>query len=335
MPYDLYHDAAHGVLKTLIEQFPSVAPLLKTASFEDNSDEIPGSAFAWPDRRMYPVHTPEHAILSHMYLSKEASAPERVRLAVKEALLAYGVSEDAITPVTVKVAEDPDDFLFEDHTYPVRGAVEVKYAEQRLLEQARNMALPQRVETFHKLAQAAKRHSVNLTPASQAWGMAGLSNREKVAEALTARGTLAKTASEKQGYTDIAAALRDDPKALREFNSQVKLAKLLIGMDARAGLSALYDSKIPDPFHTVFNTAVKLGAQMIDLGGATFDLMSLASLPSTFYSDALGPEIVGQIAPGGQVNPDQLAMILPTLPADMKQSLIVSLSSAGVKPSPV
>jgi hypothetical protein len=115
----------------------------------------------------------------------------------------------------------------------------------------------------------------------------------------------------------------------------VKLAQVLLGADRHSGLDKTWDDKIPDPFHTVFNTAVKTGAQLVDLGSGVFDLQALSALPSTFYADALGPEIVGQIAPGGQMDPDQLSAILPTLPADMKASLIHSLASAGLKPMAV
>ena len=108
---------------------------------------------------------------------------------------------------------------------------------------------------------------------------------------------------------------------------------MILKADEAAGLARHYDRKIPDPICTVFNTAVKLSAQMVNLGNDAYDLGSLAALPASFYSDALGPEVLSEIAPGGSVGPDRLAAVLPTLPADMLRGLQQGLASAGVAPT--
>lgn len=204
-------------------------------------------------------------------------------------------------------------------------------AEQRLLEQADRLNLPARVAAFHKLAQAADTHGVTLQPAAQAWGMAALSDPGKVLDGLAARAYLAKTATAKEAYGAAAQALRREPTALRDFPARVKLASLLMKLDVETGMEPFYGRKIPDPLHTVFNEPVKHGAQMIDVGGSAYDIMDLVALPADFYAQALGPEVVGEIAPGGQVDPAKLGAVLPTLPADLMRVLGTSLRSAGVK----
>lgn len=336
MTHDIYHDAAHARLQHLVQMHPGVEPLLKEAEFEDDPSGLPTTAFAMGVQRRLPIHTREHAVVSHLYASADPGVPEHAREKIAEALEAYGVSKEALQPVEVKVAESDDDYVFpENKTYPVRNAAEVKTAEQRLLDQADRLPLPPRVAAFHKLAQAAERHGVTLQPAAQAWGMAALANPGAVLDGLAARAHLAKTAEAKGAYGEAAAALRQQPLALRSFDARVKLASLLMKLDKAAGLDPLYGRKLPDPLHTVFNTPMKVGAQMIDIGGAAYDLMDLLALPTSFFAQTLGPEVVGEIAPGGQLDPSKLAAVLPTLPADLMRVLGESLRSAGVKSSAV
>lgn len=332
MILDIYHDAAHAHLRHLVARHPGVEPILKTAEFEDDPSDLPGTAFAWPTQRRYPIHTAAHAVVSHLYVGANPQAPAFVRGKVAEALEAYGVPQEALVRVTEKVAESDEDFLFpESHTYPVRGPREVKMAEARLLEQADRLALPARVAAFHKLAQAAERHGVTLQPAAQAWGMSALANPGVVLDGLAARAHLAKTAEVRDAYERAATALRQEPTALRSFDARVKLASLLLKLDKTAGVDAHYGRKIPDPLHTVFNTPMKVSAQMIDIGGGAYDLQDLVAFPPDFYADSLGPEVVREIAPGGQMDAAKLAAVLPTLPMELKRVLGETLRSAGVR----
>lgn len=331
MPYDLYHDPAHGRLKALLGQYPGVAEQLKTASFEDNLDGERDSVFAWPSERRYPVHSREHALVSYLYTRGDPSVPAGVKLAVAEALEAYGVSKEALAPAPP--AEDkPEDLLFpEQGTYPVRDAGEVKQAEERLLAQLGRLPLEARVPVFAKLANAAGRHGVTLQPASQAWGMAALTDPATLLDNLAARAHLAKTAEAKDGYLDLAEAVRTRPADLRRPEIRSKLASAIWRLDQQAGITQ--DRRIPDPLHAVYNHAIKVGARMVVLGPDSYDLGALTALPGTFYSDALGPEFAGEIAPGGQVDPEALSTILPTLPMDLKHSLAIALKGAGVLPT--
>ena len=336
MILDIYHDTAHAHLRYLVTRRPGVEPLIKEAEFEDDPSGLPDTAFAWGTQRRYPIHTPEHAIVSSLYADANPQAPAHVRAKIAEALRAYDVPQTALAVAAEKVAESDDDYIFNaPRSYPVRNQREVKLAEQRLLDQADRLTLPAKAAAFHKLAQAAERHGVELQPAAQAWGMAALSDPGKVLDGLAARAYLAKTGEAKTTYQEMAAALRRQPIALRSFEARVKTASLLMKVDAAAGLEGAYGKRIPDPLHTVFNEPMKLGSQMIPIGGTAYDVMDLIGLPAEFYAQALGPEVVGEIAPGGQVDPARLGAVLPTLPEDMKRVLGESLRSAGVKSSSV
>lgn len=329
--FDLYSDTAHATIRRLVQERPGAAGLLKEAQFEDSRDEIPPAAFAWPERRLFPVHTPGHAIVSHLY-AEDQGAPPPVRAKIAEALAAYAVPLAELAPVQAKVAA-PEECLFDDGSYPVRTAEEVAYAQARLLPQAERLPLEDRVAAFHKLACVAERFGVELDPLAQAWGMSAFSNVARVQEGLTGRYHLAKTAEHKRVYVALSEALAEDPRQLRDYAARVKLASVILKTDAAAGITGAYGKKILDPLRTVFNTPVKTGAQLVSLGDDAYDVTSLAALPQTFYADALGPEVLSEIAPGGQLDPDQLGAVLPTLPADMLRQFKQALASAGVAPT--
>lgn len=336
MLIDLYHDTAHGFLRSLLLPRPDLQGMLKGAEFEDHVEEIPETAFAAPFDRRFPVHTPQHAVVSRLYADAQ-TVPDTVRAKIAEALDAYGVPEELfVAPEEKTASETDDDYLLpEERTYPVRNEPEIKMAEERLLSQATRLPIERRADLFNKLAMAAARHQVTLKPASQAWGATALTNREKLAEALGQRCRFVKSAEARAAYLALAQAAEDNPRALHEHEARVKLASTLLRLDHEEGLVPEYGRRVLDPLQTVFNYPVKLGAHLVSLGRESYDLAALAALPASFYGDALGPEIIGEIAPAGTVNPDALATILPTLPADMLSNLGSALRSAGVAPTGV
>lgn len=163
--------------------------------------------------------------------------------------------------------------------------------------------------------------------------MAAHCDPQHLLEAVEARAALCKTAEVKTAYREIANGIYDDPTALRQYAVRTKLAQTLFDLDTKAGLDAAYERVIPDPLCSVFNRPTKLGEQLIHLGSNTYDFTRLLGLPATFYGDALGPEVVSEIAPGGVLDPEKLQAILPTLPADMMGNLEQGLRSAGVSPT--
>lgn len=339
---DLYNDPGHATLQMLFHRHPGAYDLVKHASFEDRRDQIPPSAFAWPERSSFPVHTPEHAVVSYLYAkhgsqqTKIATEGRRVPLVpkevvaeIEEALDAYGISADYLEPVEEKVAAlDPDECIFpEERLYPVRDAEEIKVAEERLLEQYRRMKPETRANAFAKLAEAAERHGVSLQPKSLQWAGQTVTDRAELAETLSKRAHMAKVAEHKDAYNRMAQAVMQDRMGLRDQVTRVKLASAIGDLDRMSGL----ERKVVDPVAAVFNTSMKVAAHMLDLGGQLVDTTKLASLPPSFFSDALGPDIVSEISSGGRVDAQKVAEVVNTLPADMKQDLARHLKAAGVQ----
>ena len=85
--FDQFHDPGYGRLKHLLDAHPGAAELLKEASIEDTEPDLPAGAYAWPERRLFPIHSREHAALSHLYAkTSEAEIPEHARAKIADAL---------------------------------------------------------------------------------------------------------------------------------------------------------------------------------------------------------------------------------------------------------
>lgn len=335
MTTDFYNDPGHATLRHLLQRSPGAAAMLKTAELDDFATGLPDTAFAWQAKRLFPVHTPEHAAVSYLY-AKEASEhlPKEVFQFIKEALDVYGIAEASLEAQQTKTASyAPDECLFpESRTYPVRTPGEVKTAEARLIEQLPKLRPETRVEVFTRLAKAAEFHAVKLDPTS--YKLAGLTytDRRRLVDDLMVRAQATKVAAVRARFNELASAVKEDRTGLRSKVARVQLAEAIGTLDEEGNLLRHYDRLFSDPVATVFNTTKVASADDIDLGGGRMvPAMALAGLPPTFFSDLFGKDIVAEIAPGGQVDPHALATVVSTFPADMKMQLAQALQSAGIQ----
>jgi len=338
---DLYSDPGHALFRQLVERAPGALAHLKTASFEPSGDGIPLTAFAWATERRYPVHTPEHAVVSYLY-AKHADAvktaavgrglPAGVLGDIKQALEMYGIAEADLAFMETKVAAiSEEDCLFPDKKlYPVRDAGEVKLAEQALQSEYKKLTPLSRHRAFTKLSAAAMRHQVELHPASHRWAGETATNTADLADQLAARSVLAKTAEHAEAYRVLSDAVLADKAWLKNDDNRKKLAAHIDELDGQAKLRTEYDRRILDPVATVYNTNIKLAADDMDLGCGRVGRQHLMRLPPSFYGDALGDDVLPEIAPGGRLDPESLHAVLSTLPATNKLSFVQSLRSAGV-----
>ncbi len=318
---DQYSDPSFGYLVRQVNRMPGLEAFVKSASIEAGDTEaLPDSAFAWPDQRKFPIHTAEQAALSYAY-SKLASVPVEVDNAIKNALEVYDVPLSVFAETAVKVAalQDSDYLLPDLKLFPVTSADQVKYAEQRVLAQLTKLDLPRRATVCGNLVKKADHFGVQLHP--EVLKLAGfvVSSTKTVQDWLSARASILPIEQhlQKRAYETLAEGLNGQPAESRDRPGLLKLAATIAELDAQTGLDRHYDRKLPDPLQTVFNTE-KLAADMVDLNGTMVPLKKLASLPATFWEDLGGSELSDEICPGGKMDIAKLAMIVDTLPLDLK-----------------
>jgi hypothetical protein len=327
---DQYSDPSFGFLVRQVKAMPAIEPFVKNASIEaGDTDNLPDTAFAWPSQRKYPIHTPEQATLSYAYSKLASAIPAEVETNLKTALEVYGVSLDIFnTATTEKVAALEDDayLLPEMKLFPVTDAASVKYAEQRVLSQITKLSLENRATVCGNLVKKADHFKVNLHP--EVLKLAGfvVSSTAQVRDWLSARAEALPVEKHlyKAAYEALAEGLKGLPAESRDRPGLLKLASAIAELDEQAGLDKHYDRKLPDPLQTVFNTR-KVASEMVDLNGTMVPLSKLAALPATFWEDLGGRELSDELCPGGKMDNSKLAMIVDTLPLDLKVILRAQL----------
>ena len=81
----------------------------------------------------------------------------------------------------------------------------------------------------------------------------------------------------------------------------------------------------------VFNTEKVAEDNGVDMGDISVSAGQLEALPSTFFSDALGSDILPEISDeDGNIDGARALTVIQTLPADMKRNFRTALKSAGM-----
>lgn len=316
---DQFHDPSLRKLWSLVKDRPAVQSLIKTAAIEDGSevDALPNSAFADQDNRLYPIHTPEHAVMSSLYMEKQASVRDEVKHAVKVALDLYDITVPA--PPQVKVASEPSYYLLEDERmYPCDTPEQVKIASDYLYQHHKSMPLETRTEFATSLVKRANDLGVTVDTFIHQNAGNTLTEREKLAEWLEARAYATEDQTVRKGFNKIAGVVKSMPREIEDRGFQVKLASTISKLDTQAGYVKEYGRRLPDPIATVFNTT-KLAYESVTLVGKKIPLQQLVELGPDFFSDLLGADVLPEITSGGELDPALLKAVLPTLPVDLKK----------------
>lgn len=317
---DQYHDPAYGALFHILEENPQAADFVKHADLNDDSvSTLPDSAFAWPDRRLFPIDTPENTVLSSLYREKCAAVPIEVDESLRKAVDIYGVNH---LVQRQKVAAAPPPIPDDEYLLPglkrlrVKTAEDVKVAEKLLLEQYPRLNIEDRAEGFINLVKKARDMGVSLEPATHRMAGMTVCSTKMAMDFIEARRCATKDPLFQTAYTKLAGAFQRGE--INDREELIAAADALAKLDKLAGLEKHYDRDLPDPIRTVFNTE-KVAEENLDIAGRMIPLSKLAALPSSFWEDVVGPEMVKEITDKtGSVDSTKLGQVVPTLPLDLK-----------------
>lgn len=320
---DQFRDPVMAVLVGVVSDRPKLAAAARDIDVDaSEADSLPDTAFAWPEKRAFPIHTSGHALLSRAYREAAGKLPDHVDRTLKEACDVYGIDEALFAREAVKVAEaSDDDFLLPGlRRLKVTEQGHVKEAEEKLHAGRARLTFEHRAEAAVRLVEKAASYGVPL--GVETYKMAGMvaTDTRVMADWIGARAAAAPP-EHRDGFQKLAEAAMRLPKQLWDRDTQVKLADALGELDRAAGLEKHYDRKLPDPLATVFNTD-KIAGQGVDLAGTFMPLERIASHPSTFYADVLGEDVVREASDAaGGFDPVKMAEVLATLPRDMQRLL--------------
>lgn len=327
---DQVNDPAHSRLRIVVEKFPAVRHMAKTANFApDEFRGLPDRAFAWPGKRLFPIHNSEHAALSFAFSKiAEAPIPVEVLAELDRAATLYGIDKTAFAPAQ-KQAQDTGYYLLpEQKRFRVAGASDIPKVERAFYEKFAQLTVDDRATAATRLMEVSKKYDVPVHTSTQKLAGFTMTSTRILRDHLQARREAAiKLGSElKSAYDKLDSEFAGTVSHINDRPYQVKLAQAIHELDKKAGLTPQYGRKLMDPIQSVFNTDLP-SEQFMKVGSALQNKALLQSLPITFWQDALGSDIAQEIAPDGVVNMEVLQQILPTLPADMKATLETQLSA--------
>lgn len=327
---DVTNDPAFANLRVLSEKYPGLVEFAKSAELSpEEFERLPDGAFAWPEKRAFPTHTKEHTAISLAYAKHAEELPAYVKENLRVASDAHSVSADVLTPVSVKTAGAEYWLLPNERRFRVASEADVHFAVDALEKRAYDLSEEKRTEVFHNLTKVAGIYGVKVKSSLQKFGGSTLTDTEVLVDWLEARAEAAEMVGSKVAaveYKNLGQSFKMADKYLASKEDQVKVAECIAELDKIAGIGKYIGKSIPNPILTVWNTN-KVAAEQLELNGMYFDKSMLASLPTSFWKDALGEDFVAEFAPGGVVDPAQLEAVLQTLPADMKATLVTQLSA--------
>lgn len=315
------HAMAH--LARRVADRPKLASALMEVEVDSDAlAKLPDGAFAWPEKRAFPIHDPGHALMSCVYREDVANVPPHVDASLKEACEMYGIDRGLLARPKVAAAPRPDgDYLLPSiRRLLVTEPGHVKQAEERLRNERTKLSVVHRAQASERLVQKAAFFGVGLRPETHKSAGYTVTDTRTLADWLEARREAAPV-EHKDGFQKLADAVKRMPAELRDRGEQIKIAEAIAELDHLADLEQHYDRRLPDPMMTVFNTD-KVAGHGVMLAGRFVPVDRLASYEPSFYADALGSDIVREASDAaGQLDPHKLAMVLGTLPLDMQRVL--------------
>lgn len=327
---DQFSDPGFHVLGRLISLYPEAEEHVKTAALDlDENEGRPDSAFAWPERRLFPIDSPEQAALSRLYIQKQASEiPTRVIATCDKALELYGVQ----MPLEEKTAHVPipeQDYLLPQlKRWRVTNPESVKFASEAILANRRRMDTKTRALASINLAKKAAAFEVPLPNAILKMAGVTMCDTGILRDWLEARSTIASDPQIKYAYIELAEKAEQMPPLVGDREQLIKVAAVVQELDDSIDLDYFYDRKIPDALETVFNTE-KVADEILALLGHQVPLSKLLAIDPEIYKDVLGEDLAEEfIDPSGEIDEEQLKVILPTVPRDLLQVLLRQMGIA-------
>jgi hypothetical protein len=326
MVVDQYTDPQHRLLFQLKREFPREVLRAKTASLDGTG--TPATAFADFDSQLFPVHSPEQALLSKVYATKQAHMVQAdVMARIDKALDLYGVEWAERPTATKEASDDTSHYLLPQHqALLVKEAAHVEPVAQALMAQRYKLTMPSMMQAATGLVKKAAALGMNQKDLPiDVYKYAGLTTCDVgvLADWVEARAVAAPTTELRADYTKVASYIATRIPAdgvIRDRADLIKIAGILERLDNEAHLSARYGRTLLDPIETVFNMD-KVAEQMVTLAGNQVALSKLQAIPQELLEEVLGPDVMQHVQAEGATDPAQFAAMIQTLPADLQTVL--------------
>lgn len=311
---------------------------VKTAELEDAYElsGLPKTAFADPDRRIYPINTPERVYVSNVhFINKKADIKKlygedyvsQLESNIKEGAMIFDIAEDLENynaTLNIKTASDyPEQYMVDFHVdglphmqlYPVKTASDLVTAVQHFADNIKNFPFDVRVKSAENFVKAAQELEVDEVPDIIA-KYAGLyyPDLHNVQHELWRRSTKLASEEHKVIYDKIA----EDVFNMTGIDEVMKIAETCYNIEVMEGL---YEKPkvaqiLGDPVDCFFTeniTKIASDLSFVEVHGDKYRIEDLTKISKDQYEEAFGDSGIDP------ADPEKIAEILPTMPrSDVK-----------------
>jgi len=328
---DQFSDPSFRKLAQIIRRHPESQELIKTAEMDPEANgRRPSSAFADPIGRRFPIDTPDHAVLSRLYMEKQAGVDPAVLAACDKALDLYGVDLDLQEKIATPREQpfDEDDYLLpEIRRMVVKTAEDVRVAADVICQNHRSMDVDSRAQACTRLVKKGVALNIPLPPDILKFAGVTMCDTNTLCDWLGARAAATTDETIRWGYDKLANEIKAFPVLCGDRDELIKVAAAIGELDEAAGLGQHYDRRLLDPLRTVFNTT-KVADDMLELGGAQVPVEQLLSVDPQVYHDVFGEDLAAEFVDAdGGIDLEQLKIILPTVPYDLQKALAAQMGA--------
>jgi hypothetical protein len=327
--------------KELFSMFKAIdlPEYVKTASVEDSYElsQLEKTAFADPDRGIYPINSPARVYVSNAYfINKKAAISKlygqdyvsQLENRIKSAAEVFGISEDLEDyeqSQNVKVAADYEEqYMVNFHIdgmpasinlYPVKTAGDLAESAEHFSKNISNFPFEVRGKSAENFVKAASELGVDELP-DLLLKYAGMfyPDLTNLDQELWRRSTKLT----KEAHREIYNKIREDVANMSDVAEVMKIAETCFNIENMEGL---YDNTkvaqiLGDPVDMIFTepvTKIASALNYVEVHGDKYKLEDLTKISKDKYEEAFGDCGIDP------ADPEKIADILPTMPrSDVK-----------------
>lgn len=341
---------------------------VKAASHErlyGDPEKTPGHLWADRAEKIYPHHTAAATWMSTLFfLDKKAALPPAKQQAIEEALqkaAGYFAIEGDIQTLREKHAANanndeaqlPDEAFaivweydngHKERHWPLRNALEVKFAAQSLATHRDTFDFDDRYKVANRILDKAMEFGASLgghDDTLEKMAGRGACAARQVMEAAQKRASLVRVrfpeeAAEMEKFAEI---VKNHPEQARGHEQLVKIAGVLDQFDRATNLCSFYgEGGLERPEETLFMVTEKVASDfqsshVSTITGKIYDLGQLEKIAIDKYREWLGDEFADAVSTAG-VLPDRakIAAVLPTMDRGMASMFDRMTSELKIEP---
>jgi len=324
---DQFSDHGYQMLNACLQEFSAIDDFIKNAYLDQGeNDARMDQAFAWQERRLFPIDSPDQAALSRVYMAKQAGIPDEVLKTCDKALAIYGI-ELPLHEKVAKVDDDSNYLLPQIKRFSVKTAEDVGLAAEAIERNQRRMSVDDQATATLNLVKKAVDHQVRV-PAHML-KLAGMTvcDTQALRDWLDVRAQVVPDAEISHGFLKLSESLENFPAVITDREGLIKVASAVQELDNAGELEKYYGRKLLNPLETVFNTE-KMAAATLDLAGRPVPIETILSVDPQVYADVFGPDVLQDLTDAsGQLDPEKVEVVLPTMPRDLLNTFLAQLGA--------